>query len=121
MKRRALSRKNLGDAAPPRLKAGIGLATRLVPQSLLLGRLFRRSLRFVSAAQDLLSLEALRALSPIDRQTVHEHLDDMLTVDPSFRGIDYVSTGGTSGTPPHFFVGSDRSGIEYAYLVAGWG
>jgi hypothetical protein len=115
MKRRALSRRNLWDAAPPRLKAGIGIATRLVPQSLLLGRLFRRSLRFVSAAQwwpreksrayqlehvrrvgtvpyeksafyrerfqkaglvpqDLLSLEALSVLPPIDRRTVRAHL-----------------------------------------------
>jgi phenylacetate-coenzyme A ligase PaaK-like adenylate-forming protein len=162
MKRRALSRKNLWDVAPPRLKAGIGLAARLVPQSLVLGRPFRRSLRFVAAAQwwpreksrayqlehvrrvatvayeksafyrerfqkaglvpqDLLSLEALCALSPIDRQTVREHLDDMLTVDPSSRGIDYVSTGGTSGTPLHFLIEADRSSIEYAYLVAGWG
>jgi phenylacetate-CoA ligase len=158
---RVFPQESVGRGPSP-LKAGIGVAARLVPHLLLLGRLFRRSLRFVSAPQwwpreksracqlehvrrvgtvayeqsafyrerfqkaglvpqDLLSLEALSVLPPIDRQTVREHLDDMLTVDPSSRGIDRVSTGGTSGTPLHFFVGSDRSGIEYAYLVAGWG
>jgi hypothetical protein len=50
VKRRAFSRKSLWDVAPSPLKAGIGVAARLVPQLLLLGRQFRRSLGFVSSA-----------------------------------------------------------------------
>jgi phenylacetate-CoA ligase len=34
--------------------------------------------------------------------------------------VDYTSTGGSSGPPLGFYIGSERSGIEYAYLVASW-
>ena len=31
--------------------------------------------------------------------------------------VDYITTGGTSGIPLRFFIGSDRSSIEYPYLL----
>jgi phenylacetate-CoA ligase len=34
--------------------------------------------------------------------------------------VDYTSTGGSSGPPLGFYIGAERSGFEYAYLVASW-
>ncbi|MBZ5567598.1 MAG: phenylacetate--CoA ligase family protein [Acidobacteriia bacterium] len=67
------------------------------------------------------SLEDMQRLPTIDRSTIHEHLQEMCTLPPSSPQVDYTSTGGTSGMPLHFYIGSGRSAIEYAYLVSGWG
>jgi phenylacetate-CoA ligase len=69
---------------------------------------------------DLRSIEDLKGLPTIHRQTIRENLDEMCAVSPRARGVDYTATGGTSGMPLHFYIGSDRSPIEYAYLVSGW-
>ena len=34
--------------------------------------------------------------------------------------VDYGSTGGTSGTPLHFYLDASRSSVEYAYLTISW-
>jgi phenylacetate-CoA ligase len=70
--------------------------------------------------RDLKSESDLARLPIIDKSTLQDHLQEMCTVPPNGQAIDYVSTGGTSGTPLHFFIGSDRSVIEYAFLVSSW-
>jgi phenylacetate-CoA ligase len=44
----------------------------------------------------------------------------MYTIAPTSAQVDYVSTGGTSGAPLQFYIGADRSSVEYAYLIASW-
>jgi phenylacetate-CoA ligase len=69
---------------------------------------------------DLNSTDVLTALPLIDKQTVGEHLREMCVVPPYGQGVDCISTGGSSGRPLKFYIGSERSAVEYAYLVAGW-
>ncbi|MBN2560136.1 MAG: phenylacetate--CoA ligase family protein [Phycisphaerae bacterium] len=64
--------------------------------------------------------EDLRALPTIDKDVVRRHVGEMCAVSPNSPGVDFVSTGGTGGEPLHFYIGSDRSAVEYAHLVAGW-
>jgi phenylacetate-CoA ligase len=44
----------------------------------------------------------------------------MLTRPPGTRGVDFITTGGSSGEPLRFYIGSNRSAVEYAYLTSGW-
>ncbi len=159
--KRALSRKNMWEATPIPVKAALGTVLGVVPQSLLLGGRFRRTLRFVNEAQwwppersrayqvsqikricriaferspfhrrrfeeaglhpdRIESPDDLAVLPTMDKDTLREHLDELVTISVHARNVDYVSTGGTSGIPLHFYAGADRSAIEYAYLVAGW-
>ncbi len=69
---------------------------------------------------DLKSLEDLHDLPIIDKKVILEHLDDMVTTDVGMSHVDLVSTSGSSGMPLRFYTSSDRSAIEYAYLVAAW-
>jgi phenylacetate-CoA ligase len=69
---------------------------------------------------DLKSLDDVSRLPRIDKTTVIENLDAMCAVPPESSVVDYVSTGGTSGEPLHFYIGADRSATEYGYLVALW-
>ncbi|MCH7871147.1 MAG: methyltransferase domain-containing protein [Planctomycetes bacterium] len=70
--------------------------------------------------EDLSSTDALAVLPLIDKRTLRDHTEDMCAVPPTSRGIDCVSTGGSSGEPLSFYIGAGRSGIEYAYLVTSW-
>ena len=70
--------------------------------------------------RDLREPEDLRRLPTTDRHTLNRHLDDMCTVSPDSASVDYATTGGTSGAPLRFYIGAERSGIEYAYLVSSW-
>ena len=70
--------------------------------------------------QDLRQPEDINALPTIDKDTLREHLAEMCTVPLTSSNIDYVSTGGSSGMPLRFYIGADRSAIEYAYLVSSW-
>ncbi len=70
--------------------------------------------------KDIKSLDDMRRLPTIDRNTLRGHMDDMCTVSPDGIGIDIVSTGGSSGEPLRFYIGTNRSAFEYAYLVASW-
>ncbi len=63
----------------------------------------------------------LAGLPTIDKETLRDHLLEMCTTDPQGRGVDYTSTGGSSGEPLRFYINAERSAIEYAYLVASWG
>jgi phenylacetate-CoA ligase len=64
--------------------------------------------------------EDLQGLPTIDKSTLREHLEEMGSVPPNWAGVDRVSTGGTSGSPLTFYIGVERSGIEYAHLVDAW-
>lgn len=70
--------------------------------------------------EDFRSLEDFRRLPTIDKQTVIEQLSEMCICDVTQRNADFVSTGGTSGTPLHFYINAGRSSTEYAYLLASW-
>lgn len=159
--KRALSRKNLWEALPHPVKTTVGRALGRLPLGLLLGRRFRRQLRFVRRAdswspeeirayqcaelarilrlaydrtpfyrellekagfrpEDLRTPEDLSGLPTIDKNTVRSHLSEMYTISPDTAGVDYVSTGGTGGVPLQFYIGADRSAVEYAYLVTSW-
>lgn len=65
-------------------------------------------------------VEELKKLPLIDKHTINQHQDGLLTVPADSRGIDYVATGGSSGEPMRFLIGSDRSAVEFAHLVCGW-
>jgi len=159
--KRAFSRKNLWENAPPSLRKIAGVVLDLVPQPYLLGGAFRRTLAFVEQAQwwsgeqarqyqleqlrrtldlayhntayysrsfdevgfvpgDLKRLEDMRRLPLIDKNILREHLDEMCATAVDSPDVDYTSTGGSSGTPLQFYIGSGRSSIEYAYLVSGF-
>lgn len=69
---------------------------------------------------DLKRVEDLSHLPTIDKSTVRENLDEMCTRSSSASDVDGTSTGGTGGQPLHFYIDTDRSAVEYAYLVASW-
>jgi phenylacetate-CoA ligase len=70
--------------------------------------------------RDLRQPEDLRGLPTIEKAVLRDSLH-ALTVRPTDGpDVEYVSTGGTSGTPTHFYIGRERSATEYAYLVASW-
>jgi len=66
------------------------------------------------------NLADLEQLPTINRDTINDNLDHMLTVSPKAAHVDYITTGGTGGVPLRFYIGKERSHIEYPYLVAGW-
>ncbi len=161
MSRKALSKKNLWDAAPKPLKAVFGWVARIVPPATFLGSRFREQMQFLARAErwsvdecrayqldqlkrvlslaysrsafyrkafesigfesgDFRELEDLAALPLIDKQTVLENLHEMCVRSPSMSDVDYVSTGGSQGQPMHFYIGANRSAIEYAHLISSW-
>jgi phenylacetate-CoA ligase len=69
---------------------------------------------------DLRSLEDLSSLPTIDKKTVIQNLQDLCTKSVAAKDVDYGSTGGTSGTPLHFYLDAGRHAIEYAYLTTSW-
>jgi phenylacetate-CoA ligase len=66
------------------------------------------------------SLDLIRSIPTIDRQTVAENLADMCTRSVTEIDVDFASTGGVSGAPLHFYLDASRSSVEYAYLTASW-
>ena len=69
---------------------------------------------------DFKSLDCISSLAVIDRQVIVENLTEICTRPVSSRDVDFVSTGGTSGEPLHFYIDAGRSAIEYAYLTTSW-
>jgi phenylacetate-CoA ligase len=72
------------------------------------------------APESIRSLEDLRRLPRINKDTLRCNLERMCAVSPDQPGIDYVSTGGSHGEPLRFYIGAERSSVEYAYLVNSW-
>jgi phenylacetate-CoA ligase len=66
------------------------------------------------------SHEDLLKLPTINRDTINKHLSEMCTVSPQSSQVDYITTGGTSGVPLRFYIGSNRSAIEFPYLLQSW-
>jgi len=69
---------------------------------------------------DFQSLDYISRLPVIDRQVVVENLAEMCTRSVTSRNVDFASTGGTGGSPLHFYIDAGRSAIEYAYLTTSW-
>ncbi|MFC1793706.1 phenylacetate--CoA ligase family protein [Planctomycetota bacterium] len=70
--------------------------------------------------QDFRSLEDIIHLPTIDKDTVIKDITAMCARSVKSPDVDYGSTGGTSGTPLHFYMDSNRSYVEYAYLTTSW-
>jgi phenylacetate-CoA ligase len=69
---------------------------------------------------DLNDLSDISKLPLIDRSTINDNTDELLTTSVNSHDIDYVTTGGTTGAPLRFYISSKRSQIELAYLHASW-
>ena len=67
-----------------------------------------------------LTFDGFASLPRLDRDTLRQSSALMCRVRPDAAGVDYVTTGGTSGKPLQFYIDGDRSPIEYAHLVSGW-
>jgi len=65
-------------------------------------------------------IEEIRSLPTIDRRVIADNLADMCTKSVSSRDVDQLSTGGSSGSPLHFYANASRSMVEYAYLTTSW-
>ncbi len=68
----------------------------------------------------LTDVRELQQVPTINKGTLQEHLPDMMATSVRASGVDFASTGGTSGEPLHFYINANRSEIEYAYLLASW-
>ncbi len=62
----------------------------------------------------------LLGLPRIDKHIVRENLHRMLTQPSTLPSVDYMSTSGTGGTPLSFYIGADRSAVEFAHLASSW-
>jgi phenylacetate-CoA ligase len=69
---------------------------------------------------DLKSIDDLRRLPLTDKSTIRDHLHEMLARRADHPSVDKGSTGGTGGQPLVFYMGKERSAIEYAYLMVSW-
>lgn len=82
---------------------------------------YQRTFRDVGFAPgDLKSLSDLSRLPFIHKDIIREHAEDLATQPLGGSGMDYVSTGGSSGAPLRFYIDANRSATEFAYLTAGW-
>ncbi len=70
--------------------------------------------------EDLKSLEDMTRLPFIDKNSVIGNLNRMMTKPKEASGVDYVATGGTSGSPLRFYIDAGRSAVEFAYLSTSW-
>jgi phenylacetate-coenzyme A ligase PaaK-like adenylate-forming protein len=157
----ALSKKNLWNKMPPRLKTTLGRGLGCMPTLWFLGSGFRANCKFVRNAQwwpsqrsreyqlnklreilslayeksrfyrrmfdfvgfhlgDLNGLDSMKQLFTIDKQVVIANISDMCTKSVDDRDVEFVSTGGTGGTPLHFYINTNRSSVEYTYLTMSW-
>ena len=69
---------------------------------------------------DLKQPEDLQRLPTIDKATIREHGPRMMTCPVGGPRVDLVTTGGTSGEPLRFYMGSSRHGPEFAHLTMCW-
>lgn len=66
------------------------------------------------------SHDDLSKLPTIDRDTVNNNLAKMCTISTKSAHVDYITTGGTSGAPLRFYIGANRSSVEYPYILQSW-
>ncbi len=69
---------------------------------------------------DLKSPEDLQRLPTIDKVSVRENWERMLTRPITDSSVDLVTTGGTSGEPMRFYMGSSRHAPEFGHLTNCW-
>lgn len=69
---------------------------------------------------DLKSVQDLEHLPTIDKATVRENWQRMLTRPVTESDVDLVTTGGTSGEPMRFYMSSSRHAPEFGHLTACW-
>lgn len=69
---------------------------------------------------DIRTLDDVSSLPLIDKLTVINDGEAMCTRAPDAGGVDYVTTGGTSGRQLRFYINADRSASEYAHLLSSW-
>lgn len=97
-----------------RLRSIISLAFEKAP-------FYRDSFRSVGFEPgDLQSVEDMQDLPTIDKATVREHWQQMLTRPITDPKVDLVTTGGTSGEPLRFYMPASRHATEFAHLTACW-
>jgi phenylacetate-CoA ligase len=70
---------------------------------------------------DLKSIEDMARLPTMDKNSVRENLEELCARPVDHPSVDHCSTGGSGGVPLFFYMGSERSAIEYAYLIASFG
>ena len=70
--------------------------------------------------EDVRSQDDFRRLPTLDRETLHSRRDDLVsrTVPESRREV--VLTGGSTGAPISFWLGRDRSSVEWAFVTLNW-
>ncbi|NLF32894.1 MAG: phenylacetate--CoA ligase family protein [Planctomycetes bacterium] len=82
---------------------------------------YRRLFREAGFRPEALSCpEDLAAVPMIDKETVRANLPAMCTTPPMRPWVDRIATAGTGGVPLEFYIGADRSAVEFAYLLASW-
>ncbi len=82
---------------------------------------YRESFRRVGFEPgDLKQPEDLQGLPTIDKATIRENWQRMLTRPITDPDVDMVTTGGTSGEPLRFYMSSSRHAREFAHLCACW-
>lgn len=64
--------------------------------------------------------DVLEELNFIDKNIISKQLNEFISNRKKFIPSDYVSTGGTSGQPFYFYINSDRSSTEWAFIVDQW-
>lgn len=69
---------------------------------------------------DPMCIQDFSTLPFTDKTIINENLQDILTTDIRNPVVDYVTTGGTSGSALTFYANANRSATEFAYLVSGW-
>jgi len=69
---------------------------------------------------DFKDLDDLSRLPTIDKETVRQNLQAMMTVPSKNLSVDYTTTSGTGGTPLCFYMDSSRHAVEFAHLATSW-
>ncbi|MCD6304038.1 MAG: phenylacetate--CoA ligase family protein [Planctomycetes bacterium] len=69
---------------------------------------------------DLRSIEDVRGIPTVSPADVRQHARRMCARAVSHPSVDLCATGGTGGQPLFFYMGRERSAIEYGYLLASW-
>lgn len=84
-------------------------------------KFYRESFRSVGFEPgDLKQPEDMQGLPTIDKTTIRENWQLMLTRPITDPDVDMVTTGGTSGEPLRFYMSSSRHAREFAHLCACW-
>jgi phenylacetate-CoA ligase len=108
------SADRLNDFQITRLRAMLVHCAKNVPY-------YRRLFRAVGFDPlEVCDLTDLRNLPLLDKETVREHLNDLVAENLRPRDMRYFTTGGTMGVPLGFYNLRDAGGRERAFMFAQW-